>query len=77
MMLMHDVHGRTAQMLPTLLYQLKVQGYDMVHIVPENREQVNSYNHFEGYENEPMTVLTTVKPLVPRPPYVAPKSSAP
>ena len=32
--LMHDIHGRTADMLPALLDQLKAEGYKLVHMVP-------------------------------------------
>ena len=32
--LMHDIHGRTASMLPGLLDQLKAEGYKIVHMVP-------------------------------------------
>jgi peptidoglycan/xylan/chitin deacetylase (PgdA/CDA1 family) len=33
-LLLHDIHGRTATALPTLLTQLKEQGYKVVHVVP-------------------------------------------
>ena len=33
-LLLHDIHGRTAAALPTLLSQLKEQGYKVVHVVP-------------------------------------------
>lgn len=33
--LMHDIHARTAKMLPGLLRSLKVGGYKVVHIVPK------------------------------------------
>ncbi len=33
-LLLHDIHGRTAAALPTLLAQLKEQGYKVVHVVP-------------------------------------------
>ena len=32
--LMHDIHGRTASMLPRLLDQLKAEGFKIVHMVP-------------------------------------------
>jgi hypothetical protein len=33
-LLLHDIHGRTATALPSLLAQLKEQGYKVVHVVP-------------------------------------------
>lgn len=33
--LMHDIHARTAKMLPSLLRSLKAGGYKIVHLVPE------------------------------------------
>jgi hypothetical protein len=33
-LLLHDIHARTATALPTLLTQLKEQGYKVVHVVP-------------------------------------------
>ena len=35
--LMHDIHDRTAKMLPMLLASLKREGYRVVHIVPPTR----------------------------------------
>ncbi|MDI6027086.1 polysaccharide deacetylase family protein [Corticibacterium sp. UT-5YL-CI-8] len=35
--LMHDLHARTAGMLPGLLQDLQAQGYKVVHLVPGNR----------------------------------------
>lgn len=32
--LMHDIHARTASMLPALLDQLKAEGFKVVHLVP-------------------------------------------
>jgi peptidoglycan/xylan/chitin deacetylase (PgdA/CDA1 family) len=32
--LFHDTKAQTAQMLPTLLYELKKRGYRIVHVVP-------------------------------------------
>ena len=32
--LMHDIHGRTAAMLPALLDQMKAEGFKVVHMVP-------------------------------------------
>ncbi|MBL4759121.1 MAG: polysaccharide deacetylase family protein [Rhizobiales bacterium] len=34
--LLHDIHNKTASMLPALLRQLKDEGYRVVHIVPTN-----------------------------------------
>ena len=34
--LMHDIHARTAKMLPRLLKSLKAGGYKVVHIVPKS-----------------------------------------
>ena len=31
--LMHDIHKRTAAMLPALLTQLKAEGYKVVHLI--------------------------------------------
>lgn len=33
-LLLHDIQGRTAAMLPTLLRELKARGYRIVHVVP-------------------------------------------
>jgi peptidoglycan/xylan/chitin deacetylase (PgdA/CDA1 family) len=33
-LLLHDIHPNTAQMLPILLKQLKLRGYHIVHVVP-------------------------------------------
>lgn len=33
-LLLHDIQGRTAAMLPTLLRELKARGYKIVHVVP-------------------------------------------
>jgi peptidoglycan/xylan/chitin deacetylase (PgdA/CDA1 family) len=33
-LLLHDIQGRTASMLPTLLRELKARGYRVVHVVP-------------------------------------------
>jgi peptidoglycan-N-acetylglucosamine deacetylase len=33
-LLLHDIQGRTAAMLPTLLRELKARGYHIVHVVP-------------------------------------------
>lgn len=35
--LMHDIHARTAAMLPGLLDDLKTRGYKVVHLVPSGR----------------------------------------
>jgi peptidoglycan/xylan/chitin deacetylase (PgdA/CDA1 family) len=37
-LLLHDIHGRTAAALPSLLAQLKEQGYKVVHVVPAGTE---------------------------------------
>ena len=37
-LLLHDIHGRTATALPSLLAQLKEQGYKVVHVVPAGTE---------------------------------------
>jgi peptidoglycan/xylan/chitin deacetylase (PgdA/CDA1 family) len=33
-LLLHDIHGRTASMLPALLRELKARGFRIVHVVP-------------------------------------------
>ena len=33
--LFHDIHEQTAKALPTVLEQLKAQGYKVVHLVPK------------------------------------------
>jgi peptidoglycan/xylan/chitin deacetylase (PgdA/CDA1 family) len=37
-LLLHDIHARTATALPSLLAQLKEQGYKVVHVVPTGTE---------------------------------------
>jgi peptidoglycan/xylan/chitin deacetylase (PgdA/CDA1 family) len=37
-LLLHDIHARTATALPSLLTQLKEQGYKVVHVVPVGTE---------------------------------------
>lgn len=38
-LLLHDIQGRTAAMLPTLLHELKARGYRIVHVVPATLER--------------------------------------
>jgi len=35
--LFHDIHGRTAKAIPTVLAELKARGYKVVHLVPKSR----------------------------------------
>ncbi len=38
-LLLHDIHGTTADALPVLLRELKARGYHIVHVVPATAEQ--------------------------------------
>lgn len=38
-LLLHDIQGRTAAMLPTLLHELKARGYRIVHVVAATPDQ--------------------------------------
>jgi len=38
-LLLHDIHERTAEALPTLLVKLKLAGFHIVHVVPAGPEQ--------------------------------------
>ena len=49
--LMHDIHARTATMLPALLDQLKAEGFKVVHLVPGR-----------GGRPEPDAVLASAAP---------------
>ncbi len=50
--LMHDIHNRTVQMLPELLKELKVRGYKVVHIVPDHQETQVALNNLSEPENK-------------------------
>jgi peptidoglycan/xylan/chitin deacetylase (PgdA/CDA1 family) len=39
MLMLHDIHQRTALALPAILSELKGRGYRIVHVVPAGREQ--------------------------------------
>ncbi len=36
--LLHDIHERTALAIPALLHELKKRGYHVVHVVPSGAE---------------------------------------
>ena len=40
MLLLHDIHERTALALPELLRELKIRGYRIVHVVPADRTHI-------------------------------------
>ena len=50
--LMHDIHGRTATMLPALLDQLKAEGYRIVHMVPGRSAPVGEAPVFASAESK-------------------------
>ena len=50
--LMHDIHNRTVQMLPELLRELKTRGYKVVHIVPDYQETKVALNSLDEPENK-------------------------
>ena len=37
---MHDIHARTASMLPALLSQLKAEGYKVVSLKPKSKSKL-------------------------------------
>ncbi len=49
--LMHDIHNRTVQMLPELLTELKTRGYKVVHIVPDYQETQVALNNLNEPDN--------------------------
>ena len=69
--LMHDIHNRTVQMLPELLRELKTRGYKVVHIVPDYQETQVALNNLTEPNNRAYQVamvrtrtkLATLAPL--------------
>ncbi len=56
--LMHDIHARTAKMLPDLLRDLKKGGYRVVHIVPKGME-----NQEKNLRGSPQLVASLENPI--------------
>ena len=73
--LLHDIQSRTVQMLPSLLKELKVRGYRIVHIVPEKKETEIALAHiaeprtntFQTAMARTRTKLASLKALDPAP----------
>jgi peptidoglycan/xylan/chitin deacetylase (PgdA/CDA1 family) len=67
-LLLHDIHGRTAAMLPTLLRELKARGYHIVHVVPATPDRPKTPTEPRDWllhpDAEPVPVASW--PAVPR-----------
>ena len=50
--LFHDIHEQTAKALPTVLEQLKVQGYKVVHLVPKTHVEAIAIAEPEKSESQ-------------------------
>ena len=61
-LLLHDIHPKTAAALPVLLTELKARGYRIVHVVPASPEQPKTPTEPEAWvyrapEKPPLPVL--------------------
>ena len=61
MLLMHDNHPWTAEMVPMLLRELKAKGYRIVHIVPGPGAGPTAPGH-EGWKSETERIIGALRP---------------
>jgi peptidoglycan/xylan/chitin deacetylase (PgdA/CDA1 family) len=59
--LMHDIHSNTAEALPELLRQLKVAGFKVVHMVPQ--EQLSTIAKYDEMLDHRRSVSSNAKPV--------------
>jgi peptidoglycan-N-acetylglucosamine deacetylase len=67
-LLLHDIQGRTAAMLPTLLRELKARGYRIVHVVPATADRPKTPTEPRDWLLHPdsSSVAVASWPAVPR-----------